>query len=281
MILVFGKTGQVAQELSYFTGVKCLGRDSADLTEPASCAAAIEREDTRAVINAAAYTSVDLAENDADIAHVVNAVAPEEMAKACARARIPFIHISTDYVFDGSGDEPWHETDTTSPLGVYGRTKRLGEINILNSNPRAVILRTSWVFSKHGNNFVKTMLRLGTTRDSLSVVADQVGGPTPATAIAHACYKIATQLAAEGIYADKVGIYHFAGSPHTTWADFARTIFEIANISVRVEDVTSSKYPTVAQRPLNSRLDCTRILRDYGIQQPGWETALQKMMDTP
>ena len=273
MILVFGKSGQVATELAQFADVTCLGRDDCDLEIPEKCCAAILRIKPSAVINAAAYTAVDLAETEMEKAKRLNTDAPTEMAKCCAALDIPFVHISTDYVFDGSGDRPWRETDANAPLGVYGRTKRDGEIAVMAANPAAVILRTSWVFSQHGANFVKTMLRLGATRDTLSIVADQVGGPTPARAIAQACHHIATHADAS-----KTGIYHFAGVPHTTWADFARTIFDDAQMQVSVTDITTADYPTAAQRPLNSRLDCSRIFADFGIKEPEWQPALTRVL---
>ena len=273
MILVFGKSGQVATELAQFDDVTCLGRDDCDLEIPEKCCAAILRIKPSAVINAAAYTAVDLAETEVEKAKRLNTDAPTEMAKCCAALDIPFVHISTDYVFDGSGDRPWRETDATAPLGVYGRTKRDGEIAVMAANPAAVILRTSWVFSQHGANFVKTMLRLGATRDTLSIVADQVGGPTPARAIAQACHHIATHADAS-----KTGIYHFAGVPQTTWADFARTIFDDAQMQVSVTDITTADYPTAAQRPLNSRLDCSRIFADFGIKEPEWKVSLFEIL---
>ena len=271
MILVFGKSGQVATELAQFADVTCLGRDDCDLEIPEKCCAAILRIKPSAVINAAAYTAVDLAETGVEKATRLNTDAPTEMAKYCAALDIPFVHISTDYVFDGSGDRPWRESDVTAPLGVYGRTKRDGEIAVMAANPAAVILRTSWVFSQHGANFVKTMLRLGATRDTLSIVADQVGGPTPARAIAQACHHIATH-----VDAGKTGIYHFADVPQTTCADFARTIFDDAQMQVSVTDITTADYPTAAQRPLNSGLDCSRIFADFGIKEPEWQPALTR-----
>ena len=273
MILVFGKSGQVATELAQLPDVTCLGRDDCDLEVPEKCCAAILHLKPSAVINAAAYTAVDLAETEVEKATRLNTDAPTEMAKCCAALDIPFVHISTDYVFDGSGDRSWRETDATAPLGVYGRTKRDGEIAVMAANPAAVILRTSWVFSQHGANFVKTMLRLGATRDTLSIVADQVGGPTPAHAIAQACHHIATH-----VDASKTGIYHFAGVPQTTWADFARTIFDDAQMQVSVTDITTADYPTAAQRPLNSRLDCSRIFADFGIKEPEWQPALTQVL---
>ena len=273
MILVFGKSGQVATELAQFDDVTCLGRDDCDLEIPEKCCAAILRLKPSAVINAAAYTAVDLAETEVEKATRLNTDAPTEMAKCCAVLDIPFVHISTDYVFDGSGDRSWRESDVTAPLGVYGRTKRDGEIAVMATHAAAVILRTSWVFSQHGANFVKTMLRLGATRDTLSIVADQVGGPTPARAIAQACHHIATH-----VHTSKTGIYHFAGVPQTTWADFARTIFDDAQMQVSVTDIATADYPTAAQRPLNSRLDCSRIFADFGIKEPEWQPALTRVL---
>ncbi len=273
MILVFGKSGQVASELAKFADIKCLGRDEADLTNPTSCIRAIHHYSPSAVINAAAYTAVDQAESNKSTAILVNAIAPAEMAATCAVLNIPFTHISSDYVFDGSGEKPWRETDNTAPLGVYGLTKRDGEVGTLAANPASIILRTSWVFSEHGMNFVKTMLALGTKRDRLSIVADQIGGPTPAAAVAKACHHIAMHFDAR-----KTGIYHFAATPHANWADFARTIFSMANLNVHVDDISTANYPTAAKRPLNSRLDCSRVLNDFGIKEPKWQPALKKVL---
>lgn len=273
MILVFGNSGQVSSELAKLEDVTCLGRDKANLADPGTCVAAIRDYKPNTVINAAAFTSVDQAEQDVSMAMLVNAKAPTDMAAACAELDIPFIHISTDYVFDGSGSAPWQETDETAPLSVYGLTKRQGEVGVLAANPTAVILRTSWVFSIYGTNFVKTMLRLGALQDKLSIVADQIGGPTPSVAIAQACHKIARDFDI-----CKSGIYHFAGTPQTTRADFARTIFDIAQMPVRIHDIASSDYPSAAPRPLNSRLDCSRILADFGIKEPEWKIELKKIL---
>ena len=265
----------MARELAGFTDVTCLGRHDCDLEIPEKCCAAILSLKPSAVINAAAYTAVDLAETEVEKATRLNTDAPTEMAKCCATLDIPFIHISTDYVFDGSGDRPWRETDATSPLGVYGRTKRDGEIAVSAVNPAAVILRTSRVFSQHGANFVKTILRRGANSDTLTIVADQVAGPTPARAIAQACHHIITHFDVS-----KTGIYHFSGVPQTTWADFARTIFDDAQMQVSVRDTTTAEYPTAAQRPLNSSLDCSRIFADFGIKQPNWKIELKKILIT-
>lgn len=187
-LLVFGRTGQVATELARLApGARFLGRDQADLTDPAACAAAIRASDCAAVLNAAAYTAVDRAESEPDLARAINAEAPAAMARAATEIGVPFLHISTDYVFDGSGERPWVETDPTGPLGVYGATKLAGERGIAAAGGQWAVMRTSWVFSAHGANFVRTMLRLGAEREELRVVADQQGGPTPAADIAAAC----------------------------------------------------------------------------------------------
>ena len=194
-LLVFGRTGQVARELQHLASVLALGRDAADLAQPGACAAAIHAHRPRAVINAAAYTAVDRAEDEADLATAINGAAPAEMALACAALNIPLVHISTDYVFPGTGHHPWAPGDMAQPANAYGRSKWAGEQGIRASGCTHAILRTSWVFSAHGTNFVKTMLRLSDTRDQISVVDDQIGGPTPARAIAAACLAIARAAA--------------------------------------------------------------------------------------
>lgn len=268
MILVFGKTGQVATELqSLVPDAQFACRADADLTEPAACAALIEKIKPSAVINAAAYTAVDKAEDDEATAALVNGAAPAAMAKACASLDIPFVHISTDYVFDGSGNTPFVTDHPTAPLGAYGRTKRDGENGVRAAGGRFAILRTSWVFSAHGNNFLKTMLRLGTEREVLKIVADQVGGPTPARAIAAACLKIASQLESAPA---KSGTYHFSGAPDVSWADFARDIFKQAGLTCEVTDIPTIAYPTPAKRPANSRVDCSSTRETFGIERPDW-----------
>lgn len=274
-VLVFGKTGQVATELARFDGVTCLGRDQVDLTDPGACEAMIAQTDADAVINAAAYTAVDKAEDDRDTAMVVNAMAPTAMAAAAAARGVPFVHISTDYVFDGSGTAPWKPDDATGPLGVYGASKLGGEKGVTGAGGRHAILRTAWVFSAHGNNFVKTMLRLGAERDALTIVGDQIGGPTPARAIAAACITMAKALKED---AAKAGIYHFSGGPDVSWADFAREIFTQAGLSVDVTDIPTSAYPTPATRPLNSRLACSETDAVFGLQRPDWRAGLAEVL---
>ena len=275
-ILVFGRTGQVATELARLAPeARFLGRDAADLTDPEACARILRDSGCGGVINAAAYTAVDRAETDADTARAVNADAPAAMARAAAALGVPFVHISTDYVFDGSGTRPWTETDPTGPLGIYGATKLAGEQGIAAAGGQWAILRASWVFSAHGANFVKTMLRLGAERDELRVVADQHGGPTPAADIANACLTMMRAMQAD---ASRGGIYHFAGAPDTDWAGFAREIMAQAGLSCRVSDIATSDYPTPARRPANSRLDCAAIGRDFGITRPDWRAGLAKVL---
>ncbi|MFV0302546.1 MAG: dTDP-4-dehydrorhamnose reductase, partial [Paracoccus sp. (in: a-proteobacteria)] len=209
-LLVFGSTGQVARELAVLApDARYLGRDQADLTDPQACAAAIRAHDCYAVLNAAAYTAVDRAESESEIAALVNRDAPAAMARAAAEKGVPFLHISTDYVFDGSGDSPWREGDATGPLGAYGATKLAGEQGVAAAGGNWAVLRTSWVFSAQGGNFVKTMLRLGRERPELGIVADQIGGPTAAADIAAALLTMAGAMrdGARG------GTYHFSGGP--------------------------------------------------------------------
>ena len=273
-VLVFGQTGQVARELQrLLPDATYLGRDRADLSDPAACAAAIAGGTWDAVINAAAWTAVDKAEAEEVAATVVNGAAPGAMARACAARDIPFLHVSTDYVFDGSGDRAFAVDGPTAPLGAYGRSKLAGEREVQAAGGRWLILRTSWVFSAHGSNFVKTMLRLGAERESLNVVADQIGGPTPAADIAAALVTMARAMAA----GQAGGIQHFSGAPDVSWADFARAIMAGAGLSCRIEDIPSSAYPTPARRPLNSRLDCS-ALRAFGLSRPDWRVGLSDVL---
>lgn len=275
-ILVFGKTGQVARELAALAPeASFVGRDTVDLAEPMDCIACIESAHPDAVINAAAWTEVDEAEDHRVAAFKVNGNAPSAMATVAARLDIPIVHISTDYVFDGSGDAPWRPDDIPAPLGVYGASKRAGEVGIIASGAAHAILRTSWVFSAHGENFVKTMLALGRTRNQLNVVSDQIGGPTPAAAIAAAALTMADALIADP---SRSGIYHFSGAPDASWADFARAIFRTSRQDVTVTDVPSTVFPRPAPRPKNSRLDCTSIEETFGITRPDWQAALARVL---
>ncbi|MDB4185875.1 dTDP-4-dehydrorhamnose reductase [bacterium] len=275
VILVFGKTGQVATELQRLGDVLALGRVQADLLDLAACADAIRTHAPRAVINAAAYTAVDRAEGEEALATLINGDAPTAMAQACVELGIPLIHISTDYVFEGDGDTPWQPDDPTGPQNAYGRSKLAGEIGIRNSGAVHAILRTSWVVSAHSANFVKTMLRLSETRDRLTVVADQIGGPTSACDIAAACFEMADQLIADP---SKSGTYHYSGAPDVSWADFARAIFEQAGKAVTVTPILTNDYPTPAKRPLNSRIECGATKHVFGIPRPDWYDGLHMIL---
>lgn len=269
-VLVFGATGQVATELQRRAGnvvLDMVGRDRADFTDPDSCARLVGDTDADAIINAVAYTAVDRAEDEAELADLVNGITPTAIGQMAAGRGLPLVHISTDYVFDGTGTQPWSVDSPTAPLGVYGLSKLSGEHGIRASKGPHAILRTSWVVSAHGGNFVKTMLRLGAERDSLSIVGDQIGGPTPAADIADACLSIASQLVDEP---GKSGTYHFSGETDTSWSAFAREIFAQAGVDCAVSDIPTSDYPTKAVRPLNSRLDCSLTEEVFGIARPHW-----------
>lgn len=274
--LVFGATGQLAQELrARLPGAVFLSRAEADQTDPAACAAKVAGFGGDLVINAAAWTAVDKAEAEEAAAMVVNGETPGAIARAAAGKGLPFLHVSTDYVFDGAGTRPFAPDHPTAPLGAYGRTKLAGEEAIRAAGGQHAILRTSWVFSAHGNNFVKTMLRLGATRESLTVVGDQIGGPTPAGAIAEALIVMGRAMLADPA---KGGIYHFSGAPDVSWADFAREIFAASGLKVTVTDITTDQYPTPAKRPANSRLDCESLRADFGIARPDWRAALADVL---
>jgi dTDP-4-dehydrorhamnose reductase len=284
-VLVFGKAGQVARELANIAwpdgwSVTCLGRDDCDLAAAGSAAAAIASHRPGLVINAAAYTAVDKAEDDRIAAFALNADAPREMAIATAAAGIPLLHISTDYVFDGSSDRPYREADHCAPVSAYGQSKLAGELAVREHQPRHIILRTAWVFSPYGANFVRTILRFGAERAEMSVVGDQLGGPTGAADIARTLAAIAQAIAGG---ADAFGTYHYTGAPFTSWHGFAQAIFARAaargaKIPDRLNKITTAEYPTKAPRPANSRLECSSIARDWAIDQPSWEDALDQCL---
>ena len=276
---MFGRTGQVARELARRcpSGMEAtfLDRQDADLSDPAACAAVVRGADADCVVNAAAWTAVDRAEAEEATATTVNGEAPGAMAKACAERDLPFLHLSTDYVFDGTGTRPFVPEDPAAPLGAYGRSKLAGEIAIRASGARHVILRTSWVVSAHGSNFVKTMLRLGGERASLRVVDDQVGGPTPAAGLADALFAAADTMVA----GHAGGTHHFAGAPDASWADVARATMQAAGLSCRIDPIPSSDYPTPARRPLNSRLDCSSFSRNFGMERPDWRSGVTAIVN--
>lgn len=277
-VLVFGEIGQVGQEIMRRAGnieLEVRGLDEANFEYPDACAAFVRATNANAVINAVAYTAVDKAEEQEDLALMINGTTPGVLAQAAAERGLPFVQISTDYVFDGSGDQPWSILSLPGPLGAYGRTKLVGENGVRAAWGTHAILRTSWVVSAHGNNFVKTMLRLGAERDQLTIVSDQIGGPTCAADIADACLSIATQLVNNP---GKTGTYHYSGWPDVSWADFAREIFRQAGINCNVIDIPSSDYPTPARRPFNSRLDNSLTDATFGLMRPDWRVGLNNIL---
>ena len=274
-ILLFGKTGQVAKELCNRPNVTAIGRDKADFTEPQKIIEIVKSTDADIIINAVAYTSVDLAEEEFELANIINGTTVKELAKVSASRNIPFLHISTDYVFKGDGNLNWKTSDQTNPQNSYGKSKLIGESGILEAGGPHVILRTSWVFSSHGNNFVKTMLRLASDNTELSIVKDQIGGPTCAKDIADALWKIASDFyAGNGI----TGIYHFSGKPNSSWANFASEIFFQTHQDIKIKQILTKDFLTKAKRPLNSRLDCSSLRIDYGIKQPEWKKGLTNVL---
>lgn len=284
-ILITGGTGQVGTELAAYSWpgavrAVCPDRAELDLVDAPSIAAYVSAGNFAAVINPAAYTAVDKAENDVVNAFAVNAMAPAALAAVTRTLGIPLIHVSTDYVFAGKKPGAYRENDPVGPLGVYGASKEAGEQAVRTGNPRHVILRTAWVFSPHGANFVKTMLRLGADRPLLRVVDDQRGCPTAAADIAAALARITLRMI--GDIAAPSGTYHFVGAGETTWCAFAREIFRWqaeAGLAVpEVEAISTSDYPTPARRPANSVLAVERLVEDYGIRPRPWQEALNETL---
>ncbi|MEL6700794.1 MAG: dTDP-4-dehydrorhamnose reductase [Pseudomonadota bacterium] len=270
-VLVFGATGQVGSELMRDPRAVGLTRADADLRDPAACANIIKRANVDAIINAAAYTDVDGAEKAPGLAHVINGRAPSAMAIAAARRDIPFLHISTDYVFDGKGHAAWTPKDLTAPLQAYGRSKLAAERAIREIDGPHAILRTSWVFSDGGHNFPRSILRAAATRDEIAVVNDQVGAPTYAADIAETLLQMAEQLVARP---SKSGLYHYASHAPLTWAAYAREVLQAAGSETLIRGIPSSARPTPAKRPANSRLCCASLRDVFGIERPDWRTRL-------
>ncbi|MEM8570059.1 MAG: dTDP-4-dehydrorhamnose reductase [Pseudomonadota bacterium] len=276
--LVFGANGQVGHELAHLApqfGITAtmLAREDVDLADAAAVSSAVAAADLDIVVNAAAYTAVDLAEDEPELAQAINGEAPAAMARAAAAGGVPILHISTDYVFEGTPGAPKKETDPVGPTTEYGRSKLAGEEGVTASGADAVILRTAWVFSAHGKNFVKTMITVGKGRDEMRVVGDQHGGPTAARDIAHALWTIAKAWeAGKGV----PGIFHYAAHPATTWAAFAQEIFARSGWpeTPKVTAIRTDEWPTKAARPADSVLDCSAIQAAYGIAQPDWRPAL-------
>lgn len=294
-VLLFGASGQVGRALQRgalggheLIALDRHGRDGlcADLTDPAGVAAIIAAVQPDVVINAAAYTAVDRAESEPDLARTVNADAPAAIAQAAARVGAWIVHYSTDYVFDGSGERPWREDDEPAPQSVYGATKLLGEQGIRASGCRHVILRTSWVFGQEGGNFAATMLRLFGEREELRVVADQIGAPTSAEWLAALTAHILTRLDGTGVNGNAVhGTYHAALAGETSWHGYAMYLLEGARargISVKtraIHAISTADYPTPARRPLNSRLDCAKLDSTFGFARPDWRDAVDAWLD--
>ncbi|HSH42066.1 MAG TPA: dTDP-4-dehydrorhamnose reductase [Arenicellales bacterium] len=281
--LVFGKTGQVARSLAPrlagLEAVSFLDRSGADLSRPDTLGEVIEAAEPDVVINAAAYTAVDQAESEPELAHTVNAEAPEAMAEACARHGAWLIHYSTDYVFDGTASEPYAEDAGTAPINVYGRSKLAGEEAVRRVHDRHLIFRTSWVYSNHGRNFLNTMLRLAGERDELGIVVDQTGSPTWAGSIADATARVLDALAA-GRVDDAAGTYHMTCGGQTSWYGFTCRIFELAGLAdaVRVKAIATSEFPTPAARPMYSVLANDKLERVFGVKMDPWEVALRRCL---
>lgn len=287
-ILVCGASGQVGRELverAAAFGMTAIGRSRQQLD--IGCPVQIERDlwqlQPQLIINAAAYTHVDHAETEVEQAFAVNRDGPRHLAEAAARAGIPLLHLSTDYVFAGDGRAPYRESDPTRPTGVYGASKLAGEDAIRECLDRHLILRTSWVYGVHGRNFVKTMLRLGGERDALGVISEQMGGPTAAGSIAEVLLELARRYGREGSLA--WGLYHYSGSPPCSWYEFAEEIFRqagrlglLAQLP-QVSPIATLDYPTPAQRPAWSVLDCSRLEQAFGIAQRDWRQDLADVLE--
>lgn len=287
-ILVTGTEGQVARALAerakwHGVDVVLLGRPALDLTDPGSVRRVIGETAGDVVVNAAAYTAVDQAEKEPDLARAVNEVGAGAVAEAARARAMPIIQISTDYVFDGSGDRPFRETDPVAPLGVYGRTKLAGEEAVASAHPDHAILRTAWVYSPFGKNFVKTMLRVAKDRDEVSVVADQHGSPTSALDIADGVLAVAKGLVARPQDVSLRGVFHMCGTGYTTWADLAAEIFAVSERlggpCARVRRIATADYPTPAKRPANSRLDCSKLREAHGVSLPEWQRSVAECID--
>ena len=285
-ILVSGGNGQLGTELARYRWpedwvARTVARGDLDLLDTDAIAATVASHPWAAVINTAAYTAVDKAEGDPVAAWAVNALAPAALAAACAKANIPIIQVSTDYVFDGAKDGAWEVGDPVAPLGVYGASKLGGELAVATSGARHAIVRTAWVVSAHGNNFVRTMLRLAGDRGMLRVVDDQQGSPTAAADLAAVLATVAMRLADDP--ASPTGTFQFSNAGAVTWAGFARAIFEASakrgGPTAAVEPITTADFPTLARRPANSLLSHDAIRAAYGIEPRPWRESLEDILD--
>ncbi len=288
-VLIVGAAGQLGTELRIRSQLRgynttAVDRSQLDISDTTSVNELVTRLKPSVIINAAAYTAVDRAETDVVTAYAVNRDGPLNLAKACANADIPLLHVSTDYVFDGHKLTPYNETDTPNPQGVYGQSKYAGEIAVATTLQKQLTLRVSWVFSATGNNFVRTILRLAKERDELKIVADQTGAPTWAGDIAEVLLTVVDRMNQNNPI--PWGLYHYTGSPVTTWHAFAETIcdqaFELGMLDKKpiIHPITTAEYPTVAKRPQNSMLDCTHILNELNISQANWNNGLRKVLTT-
>lgn len=283
-ILIIGQHGQVStylqrafcadSDLDY--EIVVAGRDQIDLSQPEKIKSSLADLKPSLIINPAAYTAVDLAEQESELAFLINATAVKQIAEYCLETNTPLIHFSTDYVFSGDADRPYSEQDTAAPTGVYGQSKLDGECAILECGTPAIILRTSWVYSNHGKNFYKTMLMLAESRDEISVVADQVGAPTYAGSIAEACKTLAMTVLQQGeIKPEQQGVYHFSCEGATSWHEFAKAIFEEnGKDHMTVNPISTEDYPTPAKRPAYSVLSGARLQSTFGLALPEWQDAL-------
>ena len=285
-LAVTGLTGQVVSALiaraPRDVEIIALGRPQLELSKRDAVLTSLRHAPCDAIINAAAYTQVDKAESETELAMRINGDGAGNVAQAAAELGVPLLHLSTDYVFDGSLDRPYQEDDQTNPTSVYGRSKLAGEDPIRALHPRHVILRTAWVYSPYGANFVKTMLRLGADRDEVSVVCDQLGNPTSALDIADALIGIAKRLSRDNSEA-LCGTFHMSGQGEASWADMAQAIFDTSQAQgrkpVKVRRITTQDYPTPAKRPANSRLDNRKLESSYGIKLPYWRSSLTQCVE--
>ncbi|MFV0221286.1 dTDP-4-dehydrorhamnose reductase [Empedobacter falsenii] len=279
-ILVTGANGQLGQSVKEVSvnypdlDFTFVSKGELDITNQSAIVAFFKTNQFDAVINCAAYTAVDLAETDIEAARLVNATATKYLAEATAEQKIPFVHISTDYVFDGTVSVPRLETDPVNPIGMYGQTKLEGEEFALTINPLTIVIRTAWVYSKYGKNFVKTMLWLFNEKGEIGVINDQIGSPTNAVDLADVIAQILSKE--ELVY----GIYNYSNEGECSWFDFASKIKELTNSSIKINPIPTSAYPTLAKRPLYSLLDKSKIKETYKISIPNWEQSLKKELTT-
>ena len=284
-VIITGCKGQVGhcltERLKDKAEILALDQEGLDITDEQAVNKTVFNFKPDYIINAAAHTAVDRAEEEIELSNAINRDGPRYLAEAAQQVNAVILHISTDYVFDGEGEKPYLESDQTAPQGVYGQSKLAGELAVAQSCPKHLILRTAWVFGEHGNNFVKTMLRLAQTRDELSIVGDQFGGPTYAGDIADALITM-IEFVEQGQH-PKWGTYHFSGMPYASWYDFADKIFQLAeskgvlNKKPKLSSIPTSAYPTPAKRPASSRLDCSKIENQFGIKSSDWNAALENI----